>query len=170
MRALAAVAAAAAISAAGCGSKVAPRPLTYDEDLGPNTQPPPAADPAVTAPRPVAPPGKGMRTGTIPRDRLVAVLNAGPSQFLRQLEVTAKMSGERFVGWELVQLLDRQSPLFDVDLVPGDVLLAVNGKPVSRPDQLQALWDSLRTANEVTAQLWRGEAQLTLAFAVEPKL
>jgi S1-C subfamily serine protease len=54
--------------------------------------------------------------------------------------------------------------------VPGDVLLAVNGKPLSRPDQLQAVWDSLRTANEIDAELWRGDAKLTLSFAVEPKV
>jgi S1-C subfamily serine protease len=54
--------------------------------------------------------------------------------------------------------------------VPGDVLLAINGKPVSRPDQLQALWDSLRTANEVAAQLSRGDLALELRFAIDPPL
>ncbi len=52
----------------------------------------------------------------------------------------------------------------------GDVLLAINGKPISRPDELQKIWESLRTANEVTAQLWRGDSQLTLTFAIDPKL
>ena len=163
------VAVAVAVALVACGPKVSPRPVSYDEDLGAATQPTPAVA-AAPAERPVAPPGKGLRTGTIPRDRLVAVLDAGPAQFLRQLEVVAKMNGDRFVGWELVQLVDRKSPLFDVDVAPGDVLLAVNGKPISRPDQLQTVWDSLRTANEVTAQVWRGNAQLTLAFAIEPKL
>jgi S1-C subfamily serine protease len=69
-----------------------------------------------------------------------------------------------------VQLIDKLSPLVDIDILPGDVLLAINGKPISRPDQLQSVWDSLRTANEVTAQLWRGNTQLTLEFAIEPKL
>ena len=41
---------------------------------------------------------------------------------------------------------------------------------LARPDQLQSVWDSLRTANEVTAQLYRGDTQLTLKFAIEPKL
>ncbi|HEU4610919.1 MAG TPA: hypothetical protein VFS15_02535, partial [Kofleriaceae bacterium] len=56
------------------------------------------------------------------------------------------------------------------DVVPGDVLLAINGKPLSRPDQLQALWESLRTANELRAQLWRGDARVELAFAIEPRV
>jgi S1-C subfamily serine protease len=90
--------------------------------------------------------------------------------FLRQLEITARMEGNRFVGWQLVQLLDPQSPLRDVDVVPEDVLLAVNGKPITRPDQLQTVWDSLRTANELRAIVWRGEAKVELAFAIEPRV
>lgn len=150
-----------------CGPKVQTSPGALDEDLG-RPEATSGAAPEVQPERPVAPPGKGLRTGTIERARLVAVLDAGPPSFLRQLEVTAKMNGERFVGWQLVQLVDRQSPLVDVDVVPGDVLLAINGMPLSRPDQLQAVWDSLRTANAVTAQLWRGDAKLTLEFAIEP--
>ncbi|MGE0396892.1 MAG: hypothetical protein AB7T06_09260 [Kofleriaceae bacterium] len=152
-----------------CAPKVQPSTTAFDEDLGENE----AATPTeVTAApeRPIAPPGKGLRTGTIDRAKLVAVLDAGPPTFLRQLEVTAKMNGERFVGWQLVQLLDRTGPLVDVDVVPGDVLLAINGQPISRPDQLQNVWDSLRTANAVTAQMWRGDAKFDLAFTIEPQL
>lgn len=158
-----------AIALAACAPKVSTGPASFDEDL---PREPAAAAPAavVEKPRPVAPPGKGARTGTIPRDRLVQILNAGPGTFLRQVELAPKLDGDRFIGWQLVQLVDQGSPLYDVDLVPGDVLLALNGNPISRPDQLQTVWDSLRTANEVTAKLWRGDAQLTLAFAIEPKI
>ena len=118
------------------------------------------------APRPEAPPGKGLRTGTITRARLLAVLDGGPGAFLRQLEVTPKLDGDRFIGWQLVQLLDRSGPLVDVDVIPGDVLLAINGKPLARPDQLQAIWDSLRTANALEADLWRGDSRLSLKFTI----
>ena len=155
--------------ASACGPKVSTLPPSFDEDLPAQGQAAPTTE--VAAPekvRPVAAPGKGMRTGTISRARLLAVLDAGAGTFLRQLELAPRLTGERFVGWELVQLVDASSPLVDVDLLPGDVLLAINGKPISRPDQLQAVWDSLRTANEVTAQLWRGDSQLTLAFTITP--
>jgi len=151
---------------AACGPKVAPRPA-FDEEL-PREQTVSEAAAPEEAPRPEAPPGKGLRTGVIERAKLVAVLDAGPGEFLRQLEVTPRLEGERFVGWQLVQLIDKTGPLYDVDVLPGDVLLAVNGKPLSRPDQLQTVWDSLRTANEVRAQLWRGDAKLELAFQIEP--
>lgn len=156
---------------AACGPKVAPKASAFDEELPSERAEPTemsSADP--DQPRPEAPPGKGLRTGTIERAKLIAVLDDGPGAFLRQLEVTPRMDGNRFVGWQLVQLLDRNGPLVDVDVAPGDVLLAVNGRPLARPDQLQAVWDSLRTANELRAQLWRGDAKLELAFAIEPKV
>ncbi|MBL9015718.1 MAG: hypothetical protein JNL83_16155 [Myxococcales bacterium] len=154
-----------------CGPKVQPKSTAaFDEDL-PNQESAASdgtAAPIETAPRPVAAPSKGLRSGTIARDKLIAVLDAGPGMFLRQMELAPRLSGERFVGWELVQLIDRTGPLHDVDLAPGDVLLAVNGKPLSRPDQLQTVWDSLRTSNQLSAQLWRGEAQFQLEFAIDP--
>ena len=75
----------------------------------------------------MAPVGKGLRTGTIARDKLVAVLDAGPGTFLRQLEIAPRLDRERFVGWQLVQLIDHAGPLVDLDVAPGDVLLAING-------------------------------------------
>jgi hypothetical protein len=154
---------------AACGPKVQMKGNAFDEDLESRTTEPTATAPALP-PRPEAPPGKGLRTGTIERAKLIAVLDGGPGAFLRQLEVTPRMDGNRFIGWQLVQLLDRKGPLVDVDVAPGDVLLAVNGRTISRPDQLQSVWDSLRTANELRAQLWRGDAKLELAFAIEPKV
>jgi S1-C subfamily serine protease len=159
-----------ALLVGACAPKTAPQTTPIDEDLGTKTAAQDPVAPAPDAPRPIAPTGKGLRTGTIARDKLVAVLDAGPGMFLRQLEIAPQLKGERFVGWQLVQLLDRTGPLVDVDVVPGDVLLAINGKPLSRPDQLQSVWDSLRTANQVTAQMWRGKAQFELQFAIEPQV
>jgi hypothetical protein len=160
-----------AIALAACTPKVDTRTPSYDEELGSKPSKDEAAPVSVTTlARPEAPVGKGLRTGSIDRAHLLAVLDAGPGAFLRQVEVTAHLDGQRFVGWELVQLIDHGGPLADVDVVPGDVLLAVNGNPISRPDQLQTVWDGLRNANEVTAQLWRGNTKLELKFAVEPKI
>ena len=161
-----------AVLLVACGPKVDPKRPSFDEDLP--AEPvaratPPAAAPTEPA-RPVAPAGKGVRTGTIERASLIAVLDHGPGEFLRQLEVTARMDGQRFVGWQLVQLLDHAGPLAGLDLAPGDVLLAINGQPLSRPDELQAVWDSLRTANELVADLWRGNSKLQLRFAIEPSV
>jgi hypothetical protein len=164
-----------AIILAACGPAVAPKPPSFDEDFATDRTPTDVAvGPTVAAstakPRPDAPAGKGARTGTIDRAHLVAVLDGGPGAFLRQFEVSARLDGERFVGWQLVQVLDRAGPLADVDVAPGDVLFAINGKPLGKPEQLQAVWDSLRTANQIVAQLSRGAAKVELVFEVEPKL
>lgn len=188
------------LAIAACGPKAANTPRTVDDDLEsglprsaarsadpPGAErmlvepaPPPSAGPRTTGPPPgaeipdtqrtVAPPGKGLRSGTIARDHLLAVLDAGPGSFLRQFEVAPRLAGDRFIGWELVQLLDHTGPLHDVDLASGDVLLAVNGSPLSRPEQLQTVWDSLRTANEVTARFWRGDKKFELHFTIEPQV
>jgi len=158
----------AAVAHGACGPAVSNLPRTLDDEAASQKTAPPAATPAAEAPRTDAPAGKALRRGTIARDRLIAVLDAGPGMFLRQLEVSPRMVGDRFVGWQLVQLIDRAGPLGDVDVSPGDVLLAINGEPLERPDELQRLWDSLRTANELKAQLARGEARLELRFTIDP--
>jgi len=152
---------------AACGPKPRAAPPRIDDVEAEAGTAPPAPAPT-DAQRAVAPPGTGLRTGTIARAHLVAVLDAGAGNFLRQLEVAPRMAGPRFVGWQLVQLLDPTGPLHDVDLVPGDVLLAINDQPVARPEQLQTVWDSLRSANAVVARLWRGDQKLELRFAIEP--
>ncbi len=152
---------------AACGPRVDPKgPIDEDLAAQPTTQG--ATAPIESAPRVEAPPGKGERSGTIARAALLAVLDSGPGVFLSQLDVTPKKEGDRFIGWRLVQIVDHHGSLHDVDILPGDVLLAVNGKPISRPEQLQTIWDSLRTANAITAQLWRGTAKFELQFAIDP--
>lgn len=153
---------------AACAPRVSTAPRTFDDDLGPREAAPASAPEDQR--RPVAPPGKGLRAGTIARAQLVAVLDAGPGNLLRQLEVAPHMSGDRFVGWQLVQLLDGSAWLHDVDVAPGDVLLAINGQLLARPEQLQTVWDSLRTANEIHAQMWRGDQKLELRFKIEPSI
>lgn len=152
-----------------CSPKVDTTPRAFDEDL-PRAAPPAATAgaPVEAAPRPEAPKGKGVRRGTIARAALLATLDAGPGTFLRQLEVTPQKRGDAFVGWQLVQFLDAKTPLLAVDLAPGDVLLSINHQTLARPDQFQALWDSLRTADTLTAELWRGDGKFELAFAIDP--
>jgi len=157
-----------ALAHGACGPAVSNLPRTLDDEAESQKTAPAAPAPVQEAPVPAAHEGKALRMGTIARARLIAVLDAGPGMFLRQLEVSPRMAGDRFVGWQLVQLIDRTGPLGDVDVAPGDVLLAINGKPLERPDELQTVWDSLRTANELVARLRRGEAGLELHFTIDP--
>ncbi len=160
------------LAIAACTPKAPNGPMLHEDDPelrgARPADPAPVAAPAAT--RAEAPPGKGLRTGTIARASLVAVLDAGLPSFLREFEIEARTQGNQFVGWQLVQLLDKTGPLHDLDLAPGDVLLAINGQAISRPEQAQQVWDGLRTANQVTAQLWRGAQKLELQFVIDPPL
>lgn len=154
------------LAIAACSPKGPSGPMLREDDLALTSR---DAAPAPTeAPRSEAPPGKGLRSGTVARANLLAVLDAGLPTFLGKVEIEARTNGNQFVGWRLVQLIDKAGPLHDLDVLPGDVLLAVNGQAISRPEQAQAVWDSLRTANQVTAQMWRGQQKLELRFAIDP--
>ena len=156
------------IAAAGCGPKVNVDPSPFDEDD-------PRAGAAIDETRaptydelPEAPSGPGAREGVLERAALLAVLDAGPGELLRTFEVAAEHDGERFLGWRVVAF-DPDRPRFaGVDLVPGDVLIAINGRSVARPDELQTLWDGLRTADAIVADLMRNGARFQLRWAITP--
>jgi general secretion pathway protein C len=164
-----------AIVLAACGPKVHMDPMPMDED-----DPSAGALPTSEAPseagsrkpeagsRIPAPPGAGTRTAAIGRAQLVAALDAGPGAFLRGFEVAPVMVGGKFGGWRLVRIFDGEHRFDGLDLAPGDVLIDVNGMPVSQPDQLSAVFDALRTANQITVDLERGGAPFRITVAVKP--
>lgn len=122
-----------------------------------------------TAPtRALAPPGRGARTGEIRREALLTVLDAGPGSLLRGVEVSPYFEGSRFLGWRLDQIVDERSPVGGVDLAIGDIILAVNERPLARPEHVMAIWTALRSANLLTCQVWRGDAAFSLRFSITP--
>ena len=153
---------------AACGPKVMMDPPIEQDDpaAGAPTQPQPS--PEVRRPAPVAPAGPGARSTTVSRARLQAVIDAGPGTFLHGFEVAPVMEGEKFAGWRLVRVMDGEHRFDGLDLAPGDVLIDVNGLPVSKPDQLAALFDQLRTANEIDVDLVRNQASFRITIAVTP--
>lgn len=178
----------AVVVGAGCGAKVQPPLFEQDDpraareaalaEEGKANEPGPAAaaDPAtgepapvVLPPRPLAPAGTQPRTGTIDRAALVGVLDQGPGGFLRAVEISPFFEGSRFLGWRLDQIVDRASPLYGVDLALGDVVLAINRRPLARPEHVMAVWQELRGADELVAQVWRGAGAFELRFAITPK-
>jgi S1-C subfamily serine protease len=130
-------------SAGGAGAAV--------EDAGP-------AQPSAKAELP------RRRAGEIRRADLDRVLDAGPGRFLATVEVRARLVDGAFRGWEV-----RKSPWDDVDLLPGDLLLDVNGRSLQHPLELKVLWDDLRRASTITAKIDRRGERFTLRFAVVPQ-
>lgn len=157
-----------------CAPKVNPG-SAFDEDMAHQEKAKPVAStnddkPMIKAEEDKCGKPHGVRTGTIDRAHLLAVLDQGPGMFLRGFEVTPRLDHDRFVGWQLVQIVDPQSPVAGVDVSPCDVLVAVNGQSLSKPDDLQKVWDSLRASNELVASLARGNEKIELRFQIEPSV
>lgn len=139
-------------------------------------KPLPPAEPATDlapAPAPAKPSelGTGVRSersGAVPRASVIAVLDRGPALFLRAHDVVPVAEQGRLVGWRLMRFFPTReaSPLSDLDLNPGDVLLRVNGAVVERPEQLMAIWESLYTAGEIRAELARDRELIELRYQI----
>ena len=131
-----------------CGGSSPPppsEPLITEEMV-----PPPAALP----PRPAAP--------VLTRTALNSALDAGPGAFLARVDVRAARAAGRFAGWEIVSLW----PNARIELRPGDVVLAVNGRTLERPESLPSLFKELRAAREVVVDYRRGLERLEARFPV----
>ncbi|ACY18338.1 hypothetical protein [Haliangium ochraceum] len=107
-----------------------------------------------------------LRSGTIARSSLDAVLDSGPGRFLGGFDLAPHFRDQHFRGWKIVGFRGQMPGLDDVDLRPGDVVLLVNGRPIVRPRHLQALWTSLRVANAIVVRAERDEQPFELRFDV----
>ena len=151
----------AGTSGAGCG-RPGPDPTAPDDgrllDLEDPETTGRAAPERADAAAPAVP---RRREGTIARADLDRVLDAGPGRFLARVEVKARSSEGRFTGWEVVR-----SPWAHVDLQPGDVVVRVNGRSLEHPLELKLLWEDLRRAPVLEAQVERGEERFALRFTI----
>ena len=127
------------------------------------SSPPPPTEPLITeemAPPPATPPRPPAPVLT--RTALNAALDAGPGAFLARVDVRAARAAGRFVGWEILSLW----PNARIELRPGDVVLAVNGRTLERPESLPALFKELRAAREVVVDYRRGLDRREARFPV----
>jgi hypothetical protein len=121
-------------------------------------EPPPEAQMRVPAPAPPPDPTRPRMT----RAQLYRVLDAGPGAFLRTVRVRASHGPKGFAGWEVLALW----PDAHIDIGPGDVVVRVNGRPIERPEQLNQVWDSLRSVFEFVVEYRRGGERRELRVTV----
>jgi hypothetical protein len=107
--------------------------------------------------------GPRRRSGQLDRGALDRVLAAGPGRFLHRVEVKAHLVGGEFRGWQVVR-----TPFDDIDLVPGDIVLEVNGHTLEHPLELKVLWDELARADAIAVSVERDGDRFGLRFAVVP--
>ena len=84
------------------------------------------------------------RTGSVPRSRFEEILDEGVGAILTQVDVSEVKVRGTFVGWKVSSMRNEW-----VDLIPGDIVLSVNGAPLETPAQVHSLWLSLRGVDEV---------------------
>jgi type II secretory pathway component PulC len=112
-------------------------------------------------------PTDGELAGTIARNELTAVLELGPGHLLGGIEVTAVKAGPRFVGWQLDRYAPTDARVGGAPLRRGDIVAAVNDRPIERPEQLQEVFEHLRTADELVIHGERDGRAFRLRYAIE---
>jgi type II secretion system protein C len=120
---------------------------------------------AATAPTASAAPPLGDHA--VPRSVVRAAISDGLGVFLQRVDIDDQpvMTGGKFHGFRIAGLRD---PDFwaGVDLKPGDVVTAVNGMPIERPEQAQTALESLEGAKELRVAYDRDGQPHELVYAI----
>jgi S1-C subfamily serine protease len=143
---------AAAAVFSGCGGQAAEAP-----------EPPVAgAAKASRAAKPAPRPSRLRRSDVMP------VLSAGLPVFLSRIDLKPSFANGRFYGWRIAATNWEGTPLAGVDDVrPGDVVTSVNGRPIERPEQMFACWQSLAVANELRISYDRGQEKRQILYPID---
>ncbi len=142
------------LSSLACTPKLPPEgPLIFEDEATARPAPTPEPAPAEIV---------RTRTGTISRASLNTVLDGGVGGFLTGVEVEAYFEERAFWGWEI-----RRYDNAWVDLIPGDIIVSINGKRIETPAQVQALWLSLAKADEIIVSAFRRQQPFELRFTVQ---
>lgn len=104
--------------------------------------------------------------GVIARADLLPVLDAGLGSYLRNVETEPAFHQGAFVGFRIVSLFPGELAYASLDLRPGDTVTLVNGRPIERPEQAVAVWESLRTASDLVVHYRRGGQEHALHFRI----
>lgn len=126
---------------------------------------PAASRPTTVAVQEPAPPPP-EREGEIVRAELVSVLDAGLGRFLGGVRVEAALTDGRFDGYRVVSIYPEDPRFADLPLVPGDVIVRVNGEPIERPEQAFLVWNGLRVASELMIEYVRGGERRELRYVI----
>ena len=132
------------------------------------SSPPPAAKTAV---EPQVASGIGTEAaapaGAIRRSEVRQALNAGLGTFLQRVTLDVDhpvFRDHKFVGFRIVSL---NGPGWtNVDLKPGDVVTAVNGFTVERPEQALQAFSSLAVASELRVDYERDDQPRSFRLAI----
>lgn len=128
---------------------------------------------------PAAPAAPAPATATDPFDDLLPAGNiaaevitrfhkAGPHILLRALETEPARLNGKLLGHRIVSLAPDAAFLRRAQLLPGDIITAVNGASLLTPDEFMKTWSSLPALTAIELNLLRGSDSITKRWVIEP--
>ncbi len=104
--------------------------------------------------------------GTIARADLLPVLDAGFGAFLGGVGTEPDLQEGQFVGFRITRLYPEDVRFTSLDLKPGDTVVAVNARPIERPEQALQTWNELRVASAIVVDYLRDGEPRQLRFEI----
>jgi len=123
--------------------------------------------PSASAAAPAAPPLGATRAGRLSRRDVVATLSRGLGDFLTRVELQPSLSGGKFRGWRIVKFREGDPLWVGTELAPGDIVTAINGRPIERPEQALTAFQSLAVAHELRVTYERDGAKKETAYPID---
>jgi len=105
--------------------------------------------------------------GNIARGSLEHFMAQGPGYALQLVQVQPAFTSGRFSGFEVVALSDEGMRLVGGALQPGDVVVRINRRLISRPEDYMSAWESLKSCAELSLQIVRQGQPMELVWPVE---
>jgi S1-C subfamily serine protease len=103
--------------------------------------------------------------GSLWRHDVNAAVDRGLGHFLQRVDVEPAFADDKFQGFKILQL-HPQAWWQGVDILPGDIVLSLNGMPIERATEAYAAFESLRTANELRVAYLRNGQRRELKYAI----
>ncbi len=105
----------------------------------------------------------------IPRKALDRVLARGPGDLLQHVPIEPAFDGKhKFVGFRLVEIYGNDPKILRFGVLPGDLLLAVNGQRIVTPGDLMAAFAVVKTADTLDIDVRRDGHLRSLHFPIVP--
>lgn len=102
---------------------------------------------------------------TIRRAALDDVISKGAGRFFARMPVEPYRMGQRLVGFRIVQLYARSTP-HPEGVHVGDVVTAVNGQPISRPEQFMKVWNAVREKTTIEVDVLRQQQPVRITYRI----
>jgi type II secretory pathway component PulC len=153
----------AAVLLGGCGSAPTARPLGPEPPSAVSAAP--SSAPASSAGAPVR--GLEPEARTLKRSAVHEAVTRGLGAFLQHIELygqPVRVDG-KFHGFRIAALHDATF-WSGVDLKPGDVVTAVNGLPIERPEDGKNALESLEGARELRVSYERDGKPMELVYPI----